>query len=82
MARRSPLDALRLQRGSEHLHRLGPRAFDGFLRDLAARIGGMPASLALLAEYEQRLSPEMLTATGGNRFPPPPLRSVPREARA
>jgi hypothetical protein len=82
MAYLSPLDALRLQRGSEHLHRLGPRAFDGFLRDLAARIGGMPASLALLAEYQRRVSPEMLAATGGNRFPPPPVHSVPAEARA
>jgi hypothetical protein len=78
----APLDALRLQRGSEHLHHLGPRAVDGFLRDLAARIGGMPAALALLAEYERRLSPEMLAATGGNRFPPAPMHSVSTEARA
>lgn len=82
MASLSPLDALRLQRGSEHLHRLGPRAVDGFLRDLAARIGGMPASLALLAEYQHRLSPEMLAATGGDSFPHSQVRSVPREARA
>lgn len=82
MACISPLDALRLQRGAEHLHRLGPRAVDGFIRDLSARIGGLPASLALLAEYERRLSPGLLAATGGDRFPPPPMRSVPMEARA
>ena len=78
----SPLDALRLQRGSEHLHRLGPRAMDDFIRDLSARIGGLPASLALLAEYEARLSPALLAAAGADRFAPPPMRTVPMEARA
>ena len=78
---RSALDqftALRVQRGVEHLHRLGPRATAEFLGDVADQIGGMPAIVALLAEYERRLSPAMLRAAGGDRFPPRRLRAVPR----
>jgi hypothetical protein len=71
-----PLDRLRLQRGAQHLHRLGARAVAGYIEDLAARIGGMPAALKLLCEYEQRLTPELIRATGGDRFPPQPLREV------
>jgi hypothetical protein len=75
-----PFTALRVQRGVEHLHlhRLGPRATAEFLGDVADQIGGMPAIVALLAEYERRLSPAMLRATGGDRFPPRRLRAVPR----
>ena len=71
------LDQLRLQRGTQHLHKLGPRAVAGFLEDLADHIGGMPAALGLLAKYEQRLSPAMIRAAGGDRFPPRPLHGVP-----
>ena len=70
---------LRLQRGAEHLHRLGPRAIAGYLGDLSRRIGGLPAALGLLAEYETKLTPDMLRATGGDRFPQR-LRVVPKEA--
>ena len=77
-----PLDALRLQQGAEHLHTLGPRATAEFLHELAAQIGGMPATLALLTEYRRRLSPAMLALVAGDRFPPRPLRAVPAEARA
>jgi hypothetical protein len=69
MIRLDPLDRRRLQRGVEHLHVLGPRATAEFLVEVADRIGGMPAVLALLAEYERRLSPETLRLTGGDRFP-------------
>jgi hypothetical protein len=72
-----PFTALRLQRGAEHLHRLGPRATAEFLAEIAAQIGGMPAVLGLLVEYERRLSPEALRLVGGDRFPPRPLRVAP-----
>jgi hypothetical protein len=74
----SPLTVLYLQRGCEHLHLLGPRAVAGFLIDLTGRIGGWDATLSLLGEYRQRLTPEMLRLTGGDRFPPRPLHLAPR----
>jgi hypothetical protein len=40
-------------------------------------MGGMPVCLALLAEHERRLTPSMVRATGGDRFPPRALRRVP-----
>lgn len=72
-----PHDRLRLQRGVEHLHRCGPRAVAEFLVDLDRRVGGMPATLGLLTEYQARLTPQMLRAVGGDRFPRRPLRVVP-----
>ena len=73
-----PWTSLRLQRGSVHLVRLGPRALAEYLSELADQIGGLPAALTLLAKYERRVSPEMLRVTGGHRFPHRPLRLVPR----
>jgi hypothetical protein len=73
------LDAItrqQLQRRAEHLYRLGPRVQAEFLAELSGRIGGMPAILGLLNEYES-LAPEMLLPTGGDRMPPRPLRVVP-----
>ena len=78
MVRLDPLDQLRLQRGSVHLCRLGPRATAEFFAEVGHRIGGMPAILGLLAEYERRISPDLLRAAGGDRFPPRPLHQVPR----
>ena len=71
------LDRLRLERGAEHLHRLGARATAEFLAELATAIGGQPAILRLLAEYQDRLSPELLRASGGDCFPSRRLRTVP-----
>jgi hypothetical protein len=73
-----PLARLRLQRGAEHLHSLGPRATAELLAEVGHRIGGLSAIFTLLREYEVRLSPQMLRAIGGHRFPPRPLRVVPR----
>jgi hypothetical protein len=73
-----PFVALRLQRGCEHLHRLGPRATAELLAEVADKIGGMPAIVGLLSEYERRLTPDMIAAAGGARFPPRLLRAVPR----
>jgi hypothetical protein len=72
------LDRLRLQRGVEHLHQLGPRATAELLSEVAHRIGGMPCIIKLLGEYELRLTPRMLRLTGGDRFPAHRLRAVPR----
>jgi hypothetical protein len=49
-----------MQRGSEHLCQLGPRALSEFHIELASRIGGLPAILGLLNEFELRLTPAML----------------------
>lgn len=73
----TPLDRLRLDRGAAHLHGLGPRATAEALATLAARIGGAPALLAVLAEYEA-LTPGMVRAVGADHFPPHPLRQVER----
>ena len=72
-----PLDAARLHRGAEHLHRLGPRAVAEFLAELGGRIGGTPACLCLLNEYG-RLSPGQVRAAGGDRPLRRPLSAVPR----
>jgi len=77
------LDRARLDRGAEHLSRLGSRALAEFLAELASTIGGMPATLWLLADYEHRLDPKRLRATGGHRMLPSPIRPVPADlARA
>ena len=73
----SNFDRMRLDRGAEHLHRLGARATSEFLAELAATIGGQPAIFRLLAEYQNRLSPDLLRAAGGHRMPPHRPRAVP-----
>jgi hypothetical protein len=75
--RLDPFTEMRLQRGAEHLHRLGARATAEYIVELARRIGGMPAAIELLGEYEMRLTVEMLRAVGGDRFPRQ-LQAVPR----
>ena len=72
-------DRMRLDRGAEHLHKLGPRALAEFLAELAATIGGQPATLRLLAEYQNRLNPELLRAAGGHRMSPRRPRAVPAD---
>ena len=79
----SHLDRARLDRGAEHLQQLGPRATAEFLTELAAAIGGGPAILRLLADYQNRLSPALLHSAGGHRFPTRRPRAVPADlARA
>ena len=74
----NPHQLMRLERGTLHLYHCGPRAIAELLREVAGTIGGMPCILDRLAEYERRLSPELLRAAGGDRFAPRPLRVVPR----
>jgi hypothetical protein len=52
-----PFTRLRVQRGAEHLIKLGTQATVEFLADVASSIGGMPAIIQLLAEYERRRLP-------------------------
>jgi hypothetical protein len=73
-----PLDRARLERGLEHLDRLGARARTEFWIEFAEKIGGMPAMLRLLAEYEQRLTPAMIKAVGADRPLRRQLSVVPR----
>ena len=75
----SHTDRARLNRGAEHLIQLGPRATAEFLTELAATIGGQPAILRLLAEYQNRLSPALLQSAGGHRFPTRRPRAVPAD---
>ena len=58
------------------LHHLGPRAVGEFLTALAAALAGHDELDRLLGQYH-RLTPEMLRALGGDRFPPRPLVEVP-----
>jgi hypothetical protein len=69
-------ESLQRQRGCEHLAGLGARAVQGFLADLEMQIGGGAAIDRLLAEYRARLTPQMLQAARGDRFPPS-VRTVP-----
>ncbi len=64
---------LRFRRQVEHLHRLGPRAIGELLCEVA---GGKDLDRAL--EPYQRLTPDLLKALGGNRFPPVPIHEVRR----
>ncbi len=70
----------RLKPGVEHLHSLGSRVTAEMLAELANRIGGLPAILGLLAEY-QRLTPQAVVLAGADCFPPPALRIVPCEVQ-
>lgn len=62
---------LQYQRQVEHLHRLGPRAIGELIREVAA---GEDLDSALAAY--QRLTPSLLKALGGDRFPPTPVHEV------
>lgn len=71
----TPLDRMRLQHYANHLHRCGPPTIAEALADVADRIRGGSVIFAVLVEY-QRISPAMLRAAGGDRFPHRPLHEV------
>jgi len=75
----SQIERARLDRGAEHLNRLGARATAEFLAELAGIVGGQPAILRLLAEYQNKLNPALLHSAGGHRFPPRRPRTVPSD---
>ena len=59
----------RIQRGVHHLHNLGPKATSEFLADVANRIGGLPAIVGLLEEYQQRALPSQTVRQTRRRRP-------------
>ena len=63
--------SLRRHRQFEHVHKLGPRAVEELTVEIA---GGEDLDRAL--EAYQRLTPELLEATGGDRFPAAPIYKV------
>ena len=69
----SPSRSRRRHRQIEHIHQLGPRAIEELVVEVA---NGEDLDTAL--EAYQRLTPELLKATGGDRFPPAPLHEVRR----
>ena len=70
------LEGLRLQRGAAFLNSNPPRVTAGFLMDLASATGSMPFILSMLRDYEDRITPQALRVSGGDRFPPRPLHLV------
>jgi hypothetical protein len=71
-----PLVRFRIERGSEHLHRLGARAVAEFLAEGIGEGDDTSSLLNRLQRYQQ-LDPALLRAVGGDRFPRR-LRAVPR----
>lgn len=73
-------DADRLMRRRhvvDRVHALGPRALGELLAELARRHPEIAEDIDdRLAAYADRLTPEMLRATGGDRWPASPLRAV------
>lgn len=72
----APLDRLRIERGSAHLHQLGVRAIAEFLAEGIAE-GDDTLSLFDRLQRYQHLDPAILRAVGGDKFPRR-LRAVPR----
>lgn len=60
----------RWRRGVEHLLALGPRAAGEFLAEVGAEHGITERIAAKLDLWRARLTPSMLDATGGDRWPP------------
>jgi len=73
----TPTDALRLQRGAQHVHDLGPRAVAEMVAQVAREGLDLPAALDLMDRWRDGLSIEMMAAARGDRFPPRPLLQVP-----
>ena len=71
------LDALRFQRGAEHVHTLGPRAIAELLAQVAREGRDLPGTLDLLDNWRAGLSPEMVRAAAGDCFPRRMLLQVP-----
>ncbi len=73
----SSTNALRLQRGAEHVHRLGARALAELLAELARDRCDLATTLDRLDAWRASLSPELLHAVGGDSFPRQPILAVP-----
>jgi hypothetical protein len=73
-----PLVQYEFERRIARLHPRGPRAICEYVLELSNRIGGRPAALRLLREFDERLAPALLRASGGDRLTPWPPRKVPK----
>ena len=62
---------LRRQRQIEHVCRLGPRVVGELLHEV-----DVGADLDSALDAYERLTPDLLKATGGDRFPAPPISEV------
>ena len=60
------------QRQIEHLHQLGPRAIPELLHEIS-EVEDLDRAL----DAYQRLTPDLLKALGGDRFPSAPLHEIP-----
>ena len=67
---------LRRQHLVKRLHRLGPRAIFELFDEIAEKFGIEEQVDARLAAYVERLTPEILVATGGDRLATVPLYAV------
>jgi hypothetical protein len=76
MVRIDTLARARIHRGVQHLHTLGPNATGEFLADVADRIGGLPAIVGLLEEYQQRAVVARKVRRTGKRKAPAAAASV------
>jgi hypothetical protein len=72
--KRQAQQRLRRQHLARRVHRLGPRVLFEVLDEIARDHGIAEDVDRRLAAYVDRLTPEMLRATGGDRFPPSPTR--------
>ena len=61
-----PAIAIRLQRGTKRLSSQGARSIVGFLAVIGAETDRLPLIVARLADYHQRLSPDMLHLVGAD----------------
>jgi hypothetical protein len=59
---------VRLQRAAEYLCELGPRAVGELLLEIGHETDALPLVVERASAY-QRLSPDVLKALGGDRFP-------------
>ena len=70
-------DRFRLQRGAEHLHRLGPRAIAEALKEIGDTADCLSGVLELLDAWRAQPTRETIAAVGADRFPPE-IAAVPR----
>jgi hypothetical protein len=71
-------DLFRLQRGAEHVHRLGTRPLAELLAQIGAEHDCIADILALLDQWRERLAPDTVRLVGGDRFPRRVPLAVPR----
>jgi hypothetical protein len=65
------------QRAVERVHQLGPRVMAELLNELARYHPEIAAALdRRLERYAERLTPELMRAINGDRFPALPLRAI------